>query len=161
MTKLVEDKNYLLRDNSIEMLIKFLQEFLWMLYTNILFWTPLYRYYGGHYLVGDTRQYFIDLAGWGWSQQRCGGYWGYWYWWYERKMYLKYWYPWQWEGFSFHHLSIGMSGRRCSWSPLGGRLATALVATISIIFFFHHHCHPDVSVTPFFINGVLEWKKLI
>ena len=31
---------------------------------------------------------------------------------------------------------IGTSGRRCSRSPLGGRLATTLVATISAVIFF-------------------------
>ena len=43
--------------------------------------------------------------------------------------------------------SIGTSGRRCSRSPLGGRLATTLVATVFIIIFLAYN-PPEQHITP-------------
>ena len=58
--------------------------------------------------------------------------------------------------------NIGTSGRRCSRSPLGGRLATTLVATIFIIIFsIFHFFHSIFSPSqPFLIEGVLGSKNL-
>ena len=53
-------------------------------------------------------------------------------------------------------MTFGMSGLRCSWLPLGGQLATTLVATISVIFF-------PLFFSPsslFLIEGELESKNL-
>ena len=59
-------------------------------------------------------------------------------------------------------VSIGRSGQRCSRSPLGGRLATTLVATISTIIFsfsfsFFFFFSPS---SMFLIEGVLGSKNL-
>ena len=60
--------------------------------------------------------------------------------------------------------NIGTSGRRCSRSPLGGRLATTLVATIFIIIFFHFsiffHFHFFLRRNLFLIEGELGSKNL-
>ena len=58
--------------------------------------------------------------------------------------------------------NISTSGRRCSRSPLGGRLATTLVATIFIIIFsIFHFFHSIFSPSrPFLIEGVLGLKNL-
>ena len=53
--------------------------------------------------------------------------------------------------------NFGTSGRRCSRSPLGGRLATMLVATISAVIFFFFFFSPS---SIFLIEGVLGSKNL-
>ena len=58
---------------------------------------------------------------------------------------------------------IGTSGRRCSRSPLGGRLATTLVATISNVIFFFFFFSFFFSFSPssiFLIEGVLGSRNL-
>ena len=55
---------------------------------------------------------------------------------------------------------IGTSCRRCSWSPLGGRLATTLVDR-----YFHHYFPFSIFFShspsrPFLIEGVLGSKNL-
>ena len=56
--------------------------------------------------------------------------------------------------------NIGTSGRRCSRSPLGGRLATTLVATIFIIIFsIFHFFHSIFSLSQPFLSAQI--KKLI
>ena len=53
-----------------------------------------------------------------------------------------------------------MSGRRCSRSPLGGRLAMTLLANISMILFFHDFSVVISPSRPFVIEGVPESKNL-
>ena len=58
---------------------------------------------------------------------------------------------------------IGTSGRRCSRSALGGRLATTLVATIFIIIFFYFIFFSPFFFSPsspFLAEGVLGSKNL-
>ena len=47
----------------------------------------------------------------------------------------------------FPVICFGTSGRRCNRSPLGGRLATTLVATIFIIIFLAYN-PPEQHITP-------------